>query len=60
METQEGDGIKLSVSNPDSDIIPEPDTNMDTSDITGTQQQQIYQQHWESKWRYREGIKRSH
>ena len=43
METQDGDGINLSVSNPDSDIITEPDTNMDTSGITGTQKQQIYQ-----------------
>ena len=50
MKTQDEDGIKLSVSNPDSDIIPEPDTNMDTSDMTGTQKQHIYQQYGESKW----------
>ena len=37
MEPQDGDGIELSISNPDSDIIFKPDINMDTLAVTGTQ-----------------------
>ena len=37
LETQDRDGIERSISNPDSDIILEPDINMDTSAVTRTQ-----------------------
>ena len=52
-ENLDGDGIKQSISNPGSDIILEPDIKMNTSAVTGTQKQQIFQQHGESTWRYR-------
>ena len=53
METQDGDGIEQSVSNPGSHITLEPDINMNTSAVPGTQKQQRFQQHGESKWRHR-------
>ena len=59
METQDVYGVKRSISNMCSDIILEPDINMDTSDITITQKRQRNQQQEESKWRHK-GIKRSH
>ena len=59
METKDVYGVKRSISNMCSDIILEPDINMDTSDITRTQKRQRYQQQGESKWRHK-GIKRSH
>jgi len=59
METQDGDRVMQSTSNAASNIIFEPDINMDTSDLNRTQKRQRNQQQGESKLRHREGIKRS-
>ena len=56
METQDRDEVEWSTSNTGSDIILEPDINMNTSDLTRTQKQQRNQQQGESIQR---GIKRS-
>ncbi len=40
METQDWDGVERSTSNTGSDIILEPNINMDTSDLTRTQKRQ--------------------
>ena len=44
METQDWDGVEWSTSNTGSDIILEPNINMDTSDLTRTQKRQWNQQ----------------
>jgi len=59
METQDVYGVKRLISNMCSDIILEPDINMNTSDITRTQKRHKNQQQGECKWRHK-GIKRSH
>ena len=60
METQDEDEIKPSIRNKNYYITLELDINLDTSAVMGgTQKQQRYQQHGESKWRHKEGIKRS-
>ena len=59
METQDVYGVKRLISNMCSDIILEPDINMNTSDITRTQKRHRNQQQGEYKWRHK-GIKRSH
>ena len=60
METQDVDGIKPSIRIQNYYITLELDINLDTSAVTGgTQKRQRYQQHGESKWWHKEGIKRS-
>ena len=56
METQDRDEVEWSTSNTGSDIILEPDINMNTTDLIRTQKQQRNQQQGESMQR---GIKRS-